>query len=270
MKTTLSKDPTAQNVEEALKWLRSGQTPLVSLPLVCYRSGALADADAIDAVVEDAGGRTIWDGCHASGIIPLDGKLMVSCTYKYLNGGPGAPAFIVIPEELQGKLTPVIQGWMGQQNQFDMDWQYQPVPGMKRWASGTPPVLSLAAIEPGADMILEAGVDNIRQKSMVLTQFVIQLYRNHLQSEGFTLGTPEDPTRRGGHVALCHPEAYRICKAMIYEDVIPDFRPPNIIRLGLTPLDTRYVDAYDGIDILREIMRTEKYKRLTKERSRVT
>ncbi|GIX46827.1 MAG: kynureninase [Candidatus Tectimicrobiota bacterium] len=266
--------PQAAEVATALRHVPHG-TALVCLSHVSYRSGALADMAAINAVVHQAGGWVLWDLCHAVGAVPIalhatGTELAVGCTYKYLNGGPGAPAFLYVRRDLQETLRSPIWGWFGQRDQFAFGAQYQPAPGVQRFATGTPPVVAMAAIEPGLDLLLEAGLERLRHKSIALTALLIALYDAWLAPYGFTLGTPREPQRRGSHVALRHPEAYRISRALLRAGVVVDFREPDTLRCGLAPLYTRFVDVWEAMDRLRTLMATQAYTAFSPTRARVT
>jgi len=231
---------------------------LVVLSVVGYRSGALADVAAITAAVHEAGAAMLWDLSHAVGVIPLDlaaAELAVGCTYKYLNAGPGAPAFLYVRRDVQELLRSPIQGWFGQREQFAMGPAYDPEEGIGRFMAGTPPILALAAVEPAVEVVARAGVPAIRDKSVALTSYAIELHDAWLAPLGFELGTPRAPARRGSHVSLRHPEGWRICRALIERaDVIPDFRAPDSVRFGLPPLYTRFVDVWEAFDRLRRLV----------------
>ncbi len=245
--------PTPENV--ALVCADS-DVALVCLSHVAYRSGALADMRALTDLARRHGTRVVWDLSHSAGAVPVDlhgagVELAVGCTYKYLNAGPGAPAFLYVRAELQEGLRSPIWGWFGQREQFAMGPAYDPVLGIGRFLAGTPPILGLAAVEVGAELVREAGIDALRRKSVALTELVVSLHDERLAQLGFELGTPRDPNRRGGHVSVQHVDGWRICRALIERaDVVPDFRGPNSIRLGLPPLYTRFVDAWDIVDRL--------------------
>jgi kynureninase len=247
--------PVAGRVAEAV----DERTALVTFSHVDYRSGALADMAAINAVAHRAGALTLWDLSHSVGAVPvaLDGSgtdLAVGCTYKYLNAGPGAPAFLYVRAEHSATLRQPIWGWFGQRDQFAMGPGYDPAPGITRFLSGTPPVIGLALVEQGAALLAEAGSDALRAKGMALTGLVVDLFDAWLAPLGFGLASPRDPAARGSHVALTHPEAYRLCRALIETaHVIPDFRAPDRLRLGLAPITTRFVDVWDALDRLRRI-----------------
>jgi len=240
---------------------------LTVLSHVAYRSGALADIEAFPDTV-------IWDLSHSAGSVPVEletrgVRYAVGCTYKYLNAGPGATGFVYVaePDEL---ITP-IQGWFGQARQFEMERPYEPAPGITRFLAGTPPILVLAAVEEGVRITAEAGIEALREKSIAQTELLIALHDEWLAPLGFALGSPRDAARRGSHVSLNHPEAWPICKALIERaDVIPDFRGPDSVRLGVAPLYTRYVDVYDAIDRLRDLVERGVHREIDASVSRVT
>jgi kynureninase len=233
---------------------------LLCLSHVDYRTGALEDLPGLTAAAHDSGALALWDLSHSAGAVPVDltaagADLAVGCTYKYLNGGPGAPAFLYVRTDLQESLRSPIWGWFGQRDQFVMGPRYDPVDGIGRFLAGTPPVLDLAAVETGARLLGEAGVERLRAKSVALTSLVVELHDAWLASLGFELGTPREPERRGAHVSLRHPDAWRICRALIERaDVVPDFRRPDSVRYGLPPIYTRFVDAWDAVDRLRRLV----------------
>jgi len=249
---------------------------LVCLSHVNYRSGALADMAAITAAVQGAGAMMLWDLSHAVGAVPIDlngagAQLAVGCTYKYLNGGPGAPAFLYVRRELQDVLRQPIQGWFGQRDQFAMGHPYDPQPGIGHFLTGTPSVLGLVAIEAGVEVLARAGIEALRAKSTALTELVIALWRAWLEPLGFTLGSPADPARRGGHVALRHPDAYRIDRALVERaNVVPDFRAPDRIRLAPVAAYTRFTEVWDAMDRLRRLVEAGERVALDPARSRVT
>jgi kynureninase len=235
---------------------------------VDYRTGELAR-------IAGHGVPVVWDLSHSVGAVPIDlrgagAQLAVGCTYKYLNAGPGAPGFLYVAEELLPRLRSPIQGWFGQREQFEMERPYDPAPGIERFLAGTPPILGLAAVEEGVRLVAEAGVERIRAKSVAQTELVIALADAWLAPLGFAVATPREPGRRGSHVALRHPEAWRITKALLDRDVVPDFRPPDVLRLGIAPLYTRYRDVWDAMDRLRRLVAAEDHLALPAERPRVT
>jgi kynureninase len=235
-------------------------TALVTLSHVDYRSGAFADLAGITRTAHDAGALVLWDLSHSAGAVPIEldragVDLAVGCTYKYLNGGPGAPAFLYVRTDLQDELTQPIWGWYGQRNQFAMGEGYDPVPGIVRFLTGTPTVLGASAAESGAALLAEAGIDRLRAKSVRLCELAIELGDAWLAPLGFELRSPRESGSRGSHVSLSHPEAYKICRTLIEEaNVIPDFRAPDRLRLGFAPITTRYVDVWDAFDAMRRIV----------------
>jgi kynureninase len=249
---------------------------LVCLSHVDYRTGRLEDLPAVTEAVRDAGALVLWDLSHSAGAVPVEldaagADLAVGCTYKYLNAGPGSPAFLYVRRELHSDLRSPIWGWFGQREQFLMGPEYEPVEGIGRFLAGTPPILGLAAAEEGARLIAEAGVERLREKSRALTQVVVDLHDAWLAPLGFELGTPRDPARRGAHISLRHPDAWRICRALIeLADVIPDFRQPDSIRYGLPPIYTRFVDAWDAADRLRRLVEDEVHLEVEAGAARVT
>ncbi|HEX9034741.1 MAG TPA: kynureninase [Streptosporangiaceae bacterium] len=248
---------------------------LVSLSHVAYRSGALADMARITGLVHEAGALMLWDLCHSAGSVPVEldasgADLAIGCTYKYLNAGPGAPAFLYVRSELQDGLRQPIWGWFGQQDQFQMGPAYDPVPGIERFATGTPQIVGTVAVQEGVRLLAEAGIDRLREKSVALTGYLIQLAGEWLGPHGFTLASPRADARRGGHVTLHHPDAWRLNQALIRSGVIGDYRTPDRIRLGPVPITTRFTDVWDGLDRLRTIAADRAHEDLPAEYSRVT
>ena len=236
-----------------------GDVALVTLSHVNYRSAAIADMAAITRLAHAAGALVLWDLSHSAGSIEvdLDGSqvdLAVGCTYKYLNGGPGAPAWLYVRESLQGELRNPIQGWFGQRDQFAMGQGYKPRPDIGAWLTGTPGMLALAAAEVGIRLVAEAGMARIRAKGIALTEYAIALVDDRLESRGVTLGSPRDPARRGAHVAIRHPDAHRLTAGLIDAGVVPDFRAPDSIRLGLSPLTTSFADVARGVGALERLL----------------
>ena len=239
-------------------------TALVCLSHVAYRSGALADMAAITRLAHDAGALVLWDLCHSAGSVPVDldgcgADLAVGCTYKYLNAGPGAPAFLYVRRDLQDQLTQPIQGWFSQQDQFSMGPRYEPVPGITRFTTGTPNIPGTAAVQEGTRLLAEAGIHALRDKGIRLTSYLIELADAWLAPLGCTLASPRDAARRGSHVCLCYPEAGQVSAALTRAGVIGDFRAPDRIRLGPAPITTRFTDVWDALDTLRTILETKAY-----------
>jgi kynureninase len=249
---------------------------LLSLSHVAYGSGALADMAALTALAHQHGALVLWDLSHSVGSVPVQlaatgADLAVGCTYKYVNGGPGAPAFTYVRRDLQSKLRQPIWGWFGQRDQFAMGPGYRPVDGIGSWLTGSPAVLGLACVDAGVAMLADAGIERLRAKGMALTSMIVDLAEAWLVPLGFTLASPRDPQRRGSHVALAHPDAWRISQALIdVTGVVPDFRTPDRIRLGPAPIATRFVDAWDALDRLRHLVETGAHERHDPPPRRVT
>ncbi|HEX7568820.1 MAG TPA: aminotransferase class V-fold PLP-dependent enzyme, partial [Anaerolineaceae bacterium] len=218
----------------------------------------------------------LWDLSHSAGALPVSldewqADLAVGCTYKYLNGGPGAPAYIYVHRSLQEHMRSPIWGWFGDQRPFAFDLDYLPDAGIKRFQCGTPPILSMLAIEPGLDLLLEAGIHRLREKSMALSSYLIALFDTTLAPLGFVLGSPRQLEQRGSHVSIRHPEGYRINRALIEDlGVLPDFREPDNIRLGLAPLYTSYEDIYETIERIRSAVAGKLYLKYPAIRQKVT
>jgi kynureninase len=223
----------------------------------------------------DAGAIVIWDLCHSAGAVPVDlhaadADLAVGCGYKYLNGGPGAAAFIWAHPRHTAQMDrerwrSPLSGWLGHAEPFAFSGTYEPARGMARFICGTPPVVSMAALECGVDTLLAAGehggMNAIRAKSVALTDLFIQLIDERLSNRGFTVVTPRDASQRGSQVSIAHAEdGYAIMQALIARGVIGDFRPPDLLRFGFTPLYTRFVDVWDAVDRLAEVMASEEWR----------
>ncbi len=251
-------------------------TALVTLSHTTFKSGYLYDMTAVTQQAHRAGALVLWDLSHSVGAVPVElGKtnvdLAVGCTYKHLHGGPGAPAFLYVRRDLQEKLANPISGWMGQQRMFDFGLEYDPAPGLRHFLTGTPPILSLAAIEPGVDLVLEAGMAAVRAKSVQQTEFLITLWQEQLAPLGFHLNSPPNSDRRGAHVSLGHAEGWRINQALIQEmNVIPDFRHPDNLRLGLSPLYTSFAEIYTAVARLRTVISEKRYEAYSQTHAPVT
>jgi len=252
------------------------RTALVTLSHVTFKSGFLYDAAAVTERAHQVGALVLWDLSHSVGAVPVEldrwgVDLAVGCTYKYLNGGPGAPAFLYVRRDLQEEALSPIWGWFGQRSPFDFDLEYEATEGVGRFLVGTPPILSLLAMESALDLLLEAGLERIRRKSVRLTSYLVYLVDTVLAPLGFVLGSPRDPARRGSHVSIRHPEGYRINRALIEEmGVLPDFREPDNIRLGLVPLYTSFAEVWEAVDRIRQVVEEERYLRHPAERLPVT
>lgn len=235
------------------------RTALVVLSQVAYRSGFLADVPAITRIAHDAGALVLWDLCHSAGSVPVEldawgVDLAAGCTYKYLNGGPGSPAFGYVATALQHELTQPIQGWMGTRDVFAMGPEYRPADGIRRFISGTPPVVGMLAMQDTIAMIAEAGMDAVRAKSVALTGFAVALADEWLAPLGATLASPRDPGRRGGHITLSHPAMRDVTATLWAQDVIPDYRDPDGLRIGLSPLSTSFEETCRGMAAVRDVL----------------
>ncbi|HEV3355738.1 MAG TPA: kynureninase [Pseudonocardiaceae bacterium] len=249
---------------------------VVVLSQVSYRSGALLDMAEINRAAKRAGALVLWDLSHSAGVVPIrlgaDGAdLAVGATYKYLNGGPGSPAFLYVRKELQVQLRQPIWGWFGQTDQFAMGASFEPVETIDRFLVGTPPLLSLAAIAPALDVVERVPVSEVRAKSVRLSEFTIDLAEQWLAPHGFRLASPRDAARRGSHVSLAHPDSALISRALReQQDVICDFRAPDLLRIGLAPLYTSFTDVWDGLDRVRTVVQTRGHEHLPPAVTRVT
>ncbi|WP_394937646.1 kynureninase [Psychromicrobium sp. YIM B11713] len=241
---------------EELAEVVNEQTALVLLSHVAYRSGYLADVAALTEIAHRAGALILWDLCHSVGVVPteLDAwgvDLAVGCTYKYLNGGPGSPAFGYVRAGLQEELRQPIQGWLGSEEPFAMGEQYQPAQGIRAFTSGTPPMLGMLALREMIALIESVGIDAVRAKSVALTEYAIELYDGVLAPLGVQLASPRQSGQRGGHITVDHPSFKQVTAELWEQGIIPDFRNPNGIRLGLSPLSTSYSELWVGVDAIR-------------------
>lgn len=249
---------------------------LIMLSHVAYRSGALVDMAAVNALAREAGALVLWDLSHAAGAVPVrlteDGAdLAVGCTYKYLNGGPGSPAFLYVRGTLRGRLRQPIQGWFGQRDQFAMGAHFDPADRIDRFLTGTPPMLSTAALVPALAIVEEAGIARLRAKGRLLGELTVELARRWLEPLGFRLASPADPARRGSHVTLWHPDAWRVCRALAEDaGVICDYREPDRIRIGPAPAYTRFTDVWDALDRMRHLVANRQHERFPREKPRIT
>jgi kynureninase len=246
--------PSVDDVAAALA-AHPDDVALVTLSHVNYRSAAIADLPAITGLAHAAGALALWDLSHSAGSVPIGlaehgVDLAVGCSYKYLNGGPGAPAYLYIRADLQAELRNPIQGWFGQSDQFEMGQGFQPMAGIGGWLTGTPGILGLAAAEEGIRVSVDAGIDAIRAKGIALTEYAIALHDQWLAPLGFTLGSPREAARRGAHLSIRRSDARGLTRALIEAGVVPDFRAPDSIRLGLSPLTTSFTDVARGIATL--------------------
>jgi kynureninase len=253
-------DPSGGVTANQVREVVGPQTALVLLSHVAYRSGYLADVRTITQVSQEAGALVLWDLCHSVGSVPVEldlwgVDLAVGCTYKYLNGGPGSPAFGYVREDLHDVLAQPIQGWMGTKDVFTMGPGYEPAAGIRRFLSGTPAIVGMLAMQDTIAMIEEAGIEEVRAKSVALTEFAISLADEWLAPMGVTVASPREHTHRGGHVTLNHPTMRQVTAILWEHDVIPDFRAPDGLRIGLSPLSTSFVETYEGVAAVRDVLR---------------
>lgn len=235
------------------------QTALVLLSHIAYRSGYIADAPAITTVAHDAGALVLWDLCHSVGSLELEldawgVDLAVGCSYKYLNGGPGSPAFGYMRRGLQDELRQPIQGWMGRRDPFTMGPGYHAAPGIRGVVSGTPPILAMVPLLASLDLLAEAGIAAVRAKSVALTAFAQELVDAWLVPLGVAVVSPRDAERRGGHVTIRRAGFRTLLDTLWERGVIPDYREPDGLRLGLSPLSTSFAEVHAGLDVLREAL----------------
>ncbi len=255
----LDGDPIEGLASEQVEAALDDRTALLLLSAVNYRSSAIVDRRAITAAARDAGALVLWDFSHAAGSVRVDlaangVDLAVGCTYKYLNGGPGAPAFLYVRQELQAELRPPIQGWMAQTDQFEMGPAFRPRSGIEGWQVGTPGIIGLTAAEAGIELVAEAGIDRIRAKSVALTSYAVELLDAWLAPLGCSLGSPRDPERRGAAIAIRHPEARRLTSDLLARNVVTDFRAPDSVRIGMSPLTTSFDDVARGLAAMRALL----------------
>ncbi len=252
------------------------RTALVTLSHVTFKSGYLYDMRHLTQLAHQRGALVLWDLSHSAGAVPVeldecDVDFAIGCTYKYLNGGPGSPAFLYVNQRLQDEALSPIRGWWGQKTPFAFDLDYQPALGIQRFLAGTAPMLSMIALESALAPVTEAGIARIRRKSIGLAEYAIALTDARLAPLGFRLGSPRDSSRRGSHVSVRHPDGYRINRALIEEmNVIPDFREPDNLRLGFSPLYTSYQDVWEGIDRIRRVVEEKRHTKYVLQRAQVT
>ncbi len=254
-------DPTTGVTPEDVVAAIGPNTAVVLLSHVAYRSGFLADAPVITRMVKDAGGLMMWDLCHSIGAVPLEldawgVDLAVGCTYKYLNGGPGAPALAYVNNSLLSRLRQPIWGWMGAADPFGMSAHFEPAANVRRFITGTPPILSMQPMKDMAELIAEVGMPAIREKSIALTEHAMALVEELLLPLGAQVASPRDPFQRGSHVSVNHPLFAEVTARLWEQGVIPDFRPPHGLRLGLSPLSTSFAEVRAGIEAIRDVLKS--------------
>jgi kynureninase len=234
-------------------------TALVLLSHISYRSGWITDAPGIVAAAHDAGAHVLLDLCHSAGStqLHLDAwavDLAVGCTYKFLNGGPGSPAFGYVRRDLHGVLQQPIHGWMGRHDPFTMGPGYIPAAGIRQVVSGTPPILAAVPLLAALDLLEEAGIAAVRAKSVALTEFALELVDAWLAPHGVELLSPREPEHRGGHVTIRRAGFRDVVDALWQRGVLPDYREPDAIRIGPAPLSTSFTEVHDGLAVLRDLL----------------
>ena len=260
----------------ALESAINEDTALITLSHVVFKSGYLYDMQHITDLAHAKGALVLWDLSHSVGSVPVrlddcNADFAIGCTYKYLNGGPGAPGFLYVNKKIQEKLIPPIWGWWGQKNPFDFGLDYTPAPGAQRFLVGTQPMISLLIMEAALEPTLQAGMDAIRAKSILMTDYASFLTESWLAPFGFSLGSPRDPAQRGSHISIRHADGYRINRALIEEmNVIPDFRAPDNIRLGFAPLYTSFTEIREGFDRIKRVKEEKRYENFPKQKLTVT
>lgn len=262
--------------DEALEQTLDENTALLTLSHVVFKSAYKYNMQKINDLAHKKGALVLWDLSHSAGAVQVNlnesgTDMAVGCTYKYLNGGPGSPAFLYVRHDLQEKLSNPIWAWFSHQKPFDFTLDYEAKNDIQRFAAGTPSVLSLAAIEAGLNVMLEAGMENIREKSIAQSNFLIEMVENLLQPLGFTIASPLNAEERGSHISIQHQEGYKINRAMIEPvdgspSIIPDFRPPNNIRLGIAPLYNTFEEIFLTIIRIKKIVETKEYERFGDEK----
>jgi kynureninase len=236
-----------------------GDTALLMLTEVDFRTGARHDMGALTAAAHAAGALVLWDLSHSAGAVEIELNrhhvdLAVGCGYKYLNGGPGSPAYLYVAKALQEELRNPIQGWLGHDNPFLFDSEYRRASGIRGWMSGSPPVLAIGALAVGIDIQLEAGAHAVGEKAGLLTEVFMRCARARLGHLRFEVATPESPKHRGAQVSLRHADGLAVVRAVADRGVIGDFRPPNLCRFGLAPLYTRFVDVWGAVERIAEVV----------------
>ncbi len=240
-------------------------TAVVTLSHVEFKTGELRDMAAIQDAARENGALVIWDLAHSAGALEVDldscgADFAVGCGYKFLNGGPGAPAFIYVARRLHQRASSPLFGWFGHRDPFAFDTDYVPADGVQRFQCGTPPIVSLAALDAALDTFQGVDLAELRRKSMKLGDLFLDLVEQECSGFGLEIGCPRDAERRGSQVSLRHPQGYAIVQALIERGVVGDFRAPDVLRFGITPLYQRYVDVWDVVVVLRKVMETEAFE----------
>ena len=250
------------------------------LSLVTYKSSYLYPMKELNEVAENNGSIIVWDCSHAIGVTEIDvkkseTKIALGCTYKFLNGGPGSPSFLYVSSEILKKINNPIKGWFGHKNPFDFDKNYIPAENINKFKAGTPQILSLLPVRNGLDLALEAGISNIRKKSVDLGNYLSDLIEKELTEFDVVIASPKDSSSRGSHITIQHDEAWRICKILIEgnknrKKIIPDFRPENNIRLGFSPLYISFIDLYETVITIKDILKNKEYLKIDDSKPNVT
>jgi len=233
---------------------------------VDFRTGETQDIPGLTAAAHEAGALALWDLSHSAGALPLEldawgADLAVGSGYKYLNGGPGAPAFAFVARHLHDAIETPLQGWMGHAEPFAFEEEYRPAPGVARLLCGTPSILGLTALKCGIESVARAGIEPLRQKSIRLTDVFIQLVEQECAGQGLVLASPGEAARRGSHVSYRHPEGHAIVQALVGHRVIGDFRAPDTLRFGFAPAYVRFVDVWEAVAALRAVMESREWDR---------
>ena len=251
------------------------ESGVLALSHTAYRSAYVHDLETVQTLARRRGILTVWDLSHSFGVMPIPlreahADMAAGCLYKYASGGPGAPAFLYVRRDLQDRLANPLQGWFGHAAPFEFEETYRPAEGIARFLTGTPPIVSLAAIEPGVDLLAEAGIEAIREKSMALTRYAVDQYDALPDAGELALATPRDPEQRGAHIAFTHPEAFALSRALIAEDIVVDFRAPDLLRMGFAPLTTRFHDVLRAMDRLASMLASGEHRSIQVDRPAVT
>lgn len=261
---------------EALAPHLNDDVALVTLQAIHYRSGSRPDIKGITDLVRSHGGLVVWDASHAAGAIDLrfdewGVDLAIGCTYKYGNSGPGSPAWLYVAKRIQPEVLPTIQGWFANDKQFEMGPFFEVAEGIRRFQIASPSIIGIRVMQAAYSMIEEAGMTAISAKAATGSQLILDLFDAWLAPLGFTLLTPREPHRRGGHITVGHPDAKKIAAGMRkFANVVPDYRTPDSIRLAMAPLPTSYVEIWDGLARMRDLVASKKYLEVEDSGSRVT
>ncbi|TCK42643.1 kynureninase [Paraburkholderia sp. BL8N3] len=240
-------------------------TAVAMITHVNYRTGYMHDMAAVTDLIHRAGALAVWDLAHSAGAVPVDlngvgADYAVGCTYKYLNGGPGSPAFVWVPKRHQNAFSQPLSGWWGHKKPFDMNPAYQPDEGIGRFLCGTQPVVSMALVECGLDVFLQTDMAALRRKSLALSDLFIKLVETRCGKFPLQLVTPREHAQRGSQASFAHPNGYEVMQALIARGVIGDYREPHVLRFGFTPLYTRFADVWDAVEILRDVLESEAWR----------